>query len=452
MARQRIETDVVFVGGGSAGLSGAVRAAELGLRAVVLEKLGSCGGDALMAAGFWVAAETPYQKAQGIEDSQEAFYRYLVDYSAHRCQPELIRVLVERAAANLAWLEAQGLSFSPQVQAHGVTTVPRVHQNEGMGARYVNVMKGRAEELGVDLRLQTGAKELLVEGGAVVGVVAEGPGGEEWELRARGVVLTTGGFGKSPELVARHSPYRKRHAMVCAGWARGDGIRLAEQAGAEIADTQVAIGYKAEMPGTSALTMRSFYLILATDYVVVNRQGRRFVDESVWNAHFAHALNTQTDATGFVILDEAMRTGNPFHDFSKEIGSGKVRRGDSFAELAGAAGLPVEAFSETLERYNRFARAGRDEAFGKAAASLKPLESPPYYAVEIVPLVLNTVGGPRIDAGARALRPDGTPIAGLYAAGNNAAGFYDNYPTTGAGLQISSIFGQVAAEQVKASS
>jgi len=272
-----METDVVFVGGGSAGLSGAVRARELGLDTVVLEKMGSCGGDALIAAGFWIAAETQYQRDQGVEDTKADLYRYFMDYSAYRCQPDLIRVLVDRGGPNLTWLSQQGLTFNPQVQAHGVTQVPRVHQNEGMGAQYIKLMKDRAEELGVDIQVKTGVRELILEGGRVAGVIAESDGGEELEIRARGVVLTTGGFGKNPELLAEYLPFRKRYTMVCAGWARGDGIRLARQAGAEIGDTHVTIGYKAEMPDTSGLSMRAFYLILTSDYVVVNRSGKRFI-------------------------------------------------------------------------------------------------------------------------------------------------------------------------------
>jgi 3-oxosteroid 1-dehydrogenase len=92
---------------------------------------------------------------------------------------------------------------------------------------------------------------------------------------------------------------------------------------------------------------------------------------------------------------------------------------------------------------------GNDEEFGKSAALLAPLATPPFYAIEIIPLILNTAGGPIIDKNARVLSPDETPIPGLYAAGNNTAGFYDSYPCTGTGLQISSIFDQVAAEQIK---
>ncbi len=92
---------------------------------------------------------------------------------------------------------------------------------------------------------------------------------------------------------------------------------------------------------------------------------------------------------------------------------------------------------------------GNDEKFGKPAALPAPLATPPFYAIEIIPLSLNTAGGPIIDKTARVLSPDETPIPGLYAAGNNTAGFYDNYPSTGTGLQISSIIGQVAADQIK---
>ncbi len=449
MASRKVECDVVFVGGGSAGLCGAVRARELGLRTVVLEKLGSCGGDAMISAGFWLASETKLQEEKGIKDSKEDLYRYLMQYSSYRCRPELIRVLVDRAASNIEWLEKQGLAQTKDIHTHGVTSVPRVHQNEGMGAQYVNVIKERAEAMGAEFIMKAGAKSLILEGERVVGVKAETDAGDSVEVRAKGVVLATGGFGKNKQMVEDHVPIRK-HVMVCAGWARGDGVRLAKEVGAAVNDLNCCIGYKAEMPDTAGLSMRSFYLILFSNYAVVNRNGLRFMDESLWNAYFAHALYNQPDARGFVIIDEAMRTGNPFTDLAKEVESGRVKKADDFSSLAREIGVPEEPFSAQLNRYNSYAQSGVDEEFGKAAELLTPLSQPPFYAIEIIPLVLNTMGGVVIDKDARALKPDGNPIPGLFAAGNTTAGFFDSYPSTGMGLQVSSIFAQVAAESVNA--
>lgn len=448
MVTQKLETDVIFVGGGSAGLCGAVRAGELGLKTIVLEKLGSCGGDAMISAGFWIAAETQLQKEQEIEDSKNALYRFFMDYSSYKSRPDLIRVLVDRGASNLEWLQKQGLVLNKEVQAHGPTSVPRVHQNEGMGAQYVKIMKARAEELGAEILLKTGAKNLIIENDIVAGVIAETENGDTLEIRSKGVVLTTGGFGKNNKLVGEHLPFKK-HVMLCAGWAKGNGIGLAQEAGAEIKDLNICIGYKAEMPDTAGLSMRSFFILLFSNYPVINKLGERFMDESIWNAYFSHVLENQPDSTGYIIIDEALRTNNPFTDLSKEVESGRVKKAETFEGLASQIGLPVDRFIATIERYNDFAQAGKDEEFGKLAGLLTPIVNPPYYAIEILPLVLNTVGGPVIDSKARVLRPDGTSIPGLYAAGNNTAGFYDSYPSTGTGLQISSIFGQVAAEQIK---
>ena len=450
MSTKKLETDVVFVGGGSAGLCGAVRARELGLNAVILEKVGSCGGDGIISAGFWIAAESKWQKEKGIEDSKDDLYRYLMEYSSYKCCPNLIRVLTDRAVGNLEWLEKQGVVMTKEVQIHGPTHVPRVHQNEGMGAQYVKVMKERADSLGVEIRLKTGAKELMVDNDRVVGVIAETDDGDVLEIRSKGVVLCTGGFGRNKDLISQYQ-LLKKHVMVCAGWARGDGIRLAQDAGAEIADLNVCIGYKAEMPKTAGLSMRTFFILLNANYPVVNKLGHRFMDESIWNAYFAHCLNNQPDSTGYIIIDEAMRTGNPFTDLAKEVEAGSIKKADTFKELAEQAGLPVEDFIATMERYNGYGESKQDEEFGKPAELLTSLATPPYYALEIMPLVLNTVGGAVIDKDARVIRPGGTPISGLYAAGNNTAGFYDSYPSTGTGLQISSIFGQVAAEHIKAS-
>ena len=196
------------------------------------------------------------------------------------------------------------------------------------------------------------------------------------EVRAKGVVLTTGGFGKNQQLVDEHINLQN-HVMICAGWARGDGIRLAQEAGAAIDDLNVCIGYKAEMPKTAGLSMRSFYLLLFSNYPVVNKAGVRFIDESIWFSYFAHALHNQPEGTGYVIIDEAMRTGNPFTDLAKEVESGRIKKADTFADLAVQAGLPADAFVASVEKYNGYAQAGKDDEFGENGPTPDPSDQSP---------------------------------------------------------------------------
>jgi FAD binding domain len=161
----------------------------------------------------------------------------------------------------------------------------------------------------------------------------------------------------------------------------------------------------------------------------------------------------------WAVFDEAARRAGPLNgllgtpndyvwspDNSAEVDRGWILSAGDPAELAGRMGVDPEVLTGTLERYNASARAGRDEVFGRSADTLVPLDLGRLYAIETWPGIAGTTGGPRHDERARVLRPDGRPIAGLYAAGavSLAWGYLIEH---GGGLTNAMVFGRIAGAE-----
>ncbi len=207
--------------------------------------------------------------------------------------------------------------------------------------------------------------------------------------------------------------------------------------------------------------------------ILVNGAGQRFVNESAPYVDAVHAMyDGHTEGNphipAWLIIDQRYRNSYVFAGLlprkplpRRWYQAGAVYRAPTVAELAGQVGLDPAALAKTLVRFNEFADAGQDEDFGRGDSAydryygdprqrpnpnLAPLRQAPYYAVKIVPGDLGTKGGLRTDARARVLREDGTPIAGLYAAGNTSAAVMGHsYAGAGATIGPAMTFGYIAA-------
>lgn len=360
----------------------------------------------------------------------------------------------------------------------------RVRHGRGLHLVNGNALAARllksADDLGVTLRANTAAVELLREKSQITGAVVERDGLQQ-EIRAsRGVVLATGGFphdtARKAELFA-HAPTGLEHwsAAPCAN--TGDGIRLGEAAGGRMEKTLPNAGAWAPVslvPGPDGAVGRFPHLIerAKPGALMVRRNGKRFCNEAdsyhdVMQALFA-ATPPEEPAECWLICDHAFLRHyglgrvrpRPF-PIAPWLRNGYLRRGASVAELAHVCGIDAAAFSETITLYNRDAALGSDSAFGRgdtlynrvqgdAEHSPNPCVAPvgpgPFYAVRIVPGSLGTFAGLKTDACARVLGRDGTPVPGLYAVGNDMSSMMaGRYPAGGITLGPAMTFGYVAA-------
>ncbi|MFF7557637.1 FAD-dependent oxidoreductase [Streptomyces olivaceus] len=435
--------DVIVVGGGGAGLAAAVAAAEQGAQVLLFESERELGGSTQLSAGLFTAAGTGVQRGLGIEDTAERHFQHYMDLNQWQLKPGLIRAFCAAAGPTLEWMLGLGLDVPAAVSpdAHtpglcraGVEDVWRGHVPRDQGYGLVQVLDRARRERGVEAVLNTRVERLLFEEGRVAGVVADGI-----EVRAGAVVVASGGFAQDPGLLDRYYPEAHEAGdslfVVAAPGSRGDHFAFAEQTGA-------------------SLTGHGWGLMLPTAYfqryhhwqagfppksrVYVNGTGRRFMDEDASYAVSTGIILAQ-DGPVWAVFDEKARLGLPtgYADWTPERVAEEVRAGRTLSaatltELAAAMDVPSDALSATVTRWNaQLAASGADPDFLRedslaAKGSPQPpapIAAGPYYAARVLPAELVcTHTGLEIDYDAAVLDRTGTPVPGLFAAGEAGGG------------------------------
>jgi 3-oxosteroid 1-dehydrogenase len=330
-------------------------------------------------------------------------------------------------------------------------------------------------EAGVPVEYDTELVELLVEDGRVTGVVVEHHG-QRREVRARrGVVLGSGGFEANLELREKYLP-----SPTDAGWTTGSSSNTGAGHLAGIAvGAQTDLMDDAWWGPTIPLPGRSWFALAERNLpgsIIVNGAGRRYMNEALPYVEATHEMY-KGQATGvshvpsWLVLDQRYRNRYLFAGLGPRqpfpgrwFKEGVVKKGATIEELAERIEVPADALRETVERFNGFARTGVDEDFHRGESaydkyysdptvkpnpSLHTIDQAPFYAVKIVPGDLGTKGGLVTDEHARVLRPDGSAIPGLYAAGNVSAAVMGNtYAGPGATIGPAIVFGYLAAEDL----
>ncbi|MFG1181880.1 FAD-dependent oxidoreductase [Xanthobacter sp. V7C-4] len=337
-----------------------------------------------------------------------------------------------------------------------------------------------ADDLGVTILTSCPASEVLVEEGHVAGIIA-GSGETVHEIHARrGVVLASGGF---PHDLARkaalfpHAPTGREHWSAAPQTNSGDGIRLGEAAGGCLRTDLSDAGAWAPVslvPQASGTPASYPHLVerAKPGLIMVRADGQRFTNEADSYHDVMRALLAATPpgapVEAWMICDHSFqrhyglgRTRPRPFPLRPWLASGYLKRGNSFAELARACGIDADGLEQTLADYNRAAARGEDPAFGRGSSlynrvqgdaahrpnpCVAPIARGPFYAVKVVAGSLGTFAGLATDAHARVLDGSGTPIAGLYAVGNDMSSMMGGrYPAGGITLGPAMTFGFVAA-------
>jgi 3-oxo-5alpha-steroid 4-dehydrogenase len=435
------DVDVLVIGAGMAGVSAALEARAAGARVLVIDRGGRLTCTSAMSGGhFYLGGGTPVQVATGWEDSPADMARYLAAMSPD-CDPAKIRAYAEGSVAHFGWLESLGFEFERSYYPHKAVVqpgteglmftgnekcwpvselarpAPRGHKppvegDLGGGSFVVDLALKRLDELGVEVRYDTGATALLVDDagdgdGAVVGATWQ-RFGRTGAIRARAVVVAAGGFVLNPEMVAAYAP--RLSALFRRGMALGNtyddglGIRLGESVG----------GVAEHMEG--AFFTSPFYPPEDTvKGIVVNKLGRRFVNEDAYHSRVSAFVFDQPDQAAYLILDAATMTSPAYHFHPLVDGWETVE------EMERGLGIPAGELAATMAAYDAAAAEGRDPEQHKAAAYLVPLDRGPWGAYDLTPGACFysgfSCGGLRGVVDARVLRADGSAVPGVYAAG-----------------------------------
>ncbi|MGI4816029.1 MAG: FAD-dependent oxidoreductase [Janthinobacterium lividum] len=433
-----IETDVCVVGAGLAGLTAAVRAAEQGLRVVVLERSAEAEymcNTRLTGGAFHVCL----RDIQSSADELEATINKVTQGAAH---PGLAKAVATDARRAVKWLQGQGIRFikGGAEAHHNFVLSPPSLQRVGSDWRgrggdvLLRTMGANLLKHGGQLLRGHRALELTMADGRCTGVKGQA-GDQHFEISAKSVVIADGGFQCDADLVRDNiSPAPEKVLQRNAGSGLGDGVRMARAAGVKLSNL---VGFYGHLQNRNALTDARLWPApwmdnVATSAIVVDTEGKRFADEGrggVYIANRVAGLDDPLSAT--VIFDQPLWDGPGTSRFlppnpHMEKYGGIVVRADSLAELAGKLGVPADALTSTVTAYNAAIEAKTLEALDPPRSpqtyQAMPIRTAPFYGVPVCAGITYTMGGVAIDEWSRAMTPDGAPLPGLYAVGSASGG------------------------------
>ena len=520
------ETDVLIVGLGGAGVCAAIEACEQGSAVTVLERFSGGGATAISGGVVYAGGGTDIQTQAGVMGDVAAMHAYLAQETEGVISEETLRDFCEESAPNLQWLTRLGLQFEASLCPYKTSypnddyflyysgnesadpyrqlarPAPRGHRVKGKGLpgrNFFSPLHDHLKTLDARIRFHCQVTQLIRdEKNNVTGVsFQEVPSGlwaglhggiEAWatkfslflpsvarglrrwgakiesrharpkRIRARqGVILSTGGFINNPGMMKTHAPeYRLSVPLGTAGCS-GEGIQMGQSIGAQTRHMDNISGWLFLNPPNAFM-----------HGLLIDRQGRRFVNESLYGAVIGSALIEKAGGLGCLIIDAKLKA-----KARTQIGRGQTqtfqtvpgllnllfnsRKANDLESLARACGCDINPLRETLAEYNEAIRTGAADAFGKEERS--PL-SPPYYVIQCSPgqwtwpIMTLTLGGLSVDEKTGAVLDEkAQPIGGLYAAGRAAVGICSgNYVS---GLSIADCVysgrraGRMASSQAK---
>ena len=421
--------DLIAVGGGLAGLAAANRAAEGGLSVLVLER----GAEPDYFCNSRIAGGLLHVAFRDMTRPADEIRASIAESVGGDGGPAtaLSELLADDAGKVLAWLRAEGGAFvrggAPEFM-RWVMAPPRRRRGgldwkgRGPDALLRRLTRNLAAR-GGELRLGSPVEALAVEDGRVIGV--QTAAGTE---RARFVLIADGGFQDNPELVRRHlSPRPERLFRRGAGGGRGDGIAMAEAAGAATVGMDRFYGHLLGLDafGNEKLWPYPTLDSLAAVSLLVDGAGRRFCDEGLGGVFMANELARLEDPEGAAVVfddrhwreDAADNRYPPALNPSFPAAGGRVFEAPTVERLVEILAMP--ALAETVATHN----AGRHEpARTTARFPAKPIVEPPFRAIRAAAGITYSMGGLAIDRAARVLDAGARPIPGLYAAGSAAGG------------------------------
>ncbi len=448
--------DLIIVGAGCGGLVCAVRAAEIGLKALLIEKMPNSAGNTIYAAGFMLGVSTKMQREAGVSgDTPDKFFEDMMTVSKGMGDRRLTRYFVEHCDETLEWLAGYcGIQFKagmkfifPMLTRAHLVTGPK----QPGGAQLVTVLREKAESLGVEMRFKTKVVSLHQnEEGMIDGVRVRGPEGYE-DIRSRaGVVLATGGFSANQAMVIQYAgPAAGKMPIRGSRIIAGENIRLTEPFFAKVVNVdQFHCGPIHGPTGANPLS------IVNKGICVSREKTERFTNEGLTYVQMSRDTAAMTkDNWAFMIVDEETHglkvLANDWKSY--ERARAPVYKADTIEELAKAAGLDPEKLVRIVKEYNDANDAGRRAELTppNTLVEAQPVKKPPFYAVPFQGGMTATFGGPLVNTNAQVLDTENRAIPGLYAIGNAAGGlFYDDY-AGGAQLTNAAIFGRRVADFIK---
>ena len=425
-----VNTDLVIIGGGPAGLAAAISAKESGVKnVIVIEKMDILSGNGKFDMNFFDMINSQAQKANGINDTVEAFIK---DKANPRDTIERTKAQAEGAFVLDEWLRSFGVNLNYN---YGL----RNHMAEAdayAGAHIQDGMERKVKELAVDVRTGTKGLDLIMKNGNAVGVKVQQKN-NTYNINAKAVIIATGGFSANKEYLARFAPGSERVQTSNQMGATGDFIPVFEKNNLKMENMEVLSIFKTIINPTRDLTGAG------DGFIFVNKNGERFVDESQSGLPTAYTILDQPESKVYYIYDQDLYDSS--YRLQKHTAQGLHTKAATLDELAEKLNIPAENLKKTIADFNKAVRGEIKDTFREKPTKKEFKTEGPYYGVQVESAIHMTKGGVTANEKAEVLHKDGHIVKGLYAAGEvtNTTGAYS------AAVVFGRIAGQSAADFIK---
>ena len=379
----------------------------------------------------------------------------------------LIRKYAEEAPETLTWLEDTiGVPFKEDyifmaiggkwARGHQVDLVKATGSEGDNGGRvYIDKLNEYATKNGAQVETDADVTSITVDAdGNVNGCIAERSDGSKITVNAKSVIITTGGYAANSDLVLKYSDGKITTKLTsCAASSTGEGLALAENAGGSLVNLDQIQVHPLGDPIDDCGCVSEFVgnWLSATEYMFVNKEGKRFINEDNTRYAISMAELEQTDGQMYLIVDSSEINGDDTRKelIEKLLDDGHSVKADTLEELAEKIGVDADTLKATVEKYNKGMEDGKDE-FQKACDKASVISEGPFYASLRTPTVHYTMGGIAINENAEVIDSDGNAVKNLYAAGETATGIHGNNRLGGNAYPDIMTFGKIAGENAAA--
>lgn len=432
------QCDVIVVGSGAAGMTAAIAAAQQGAKVILIEKQDILGGTSLLSNSMFGSVGTSVHQKEGKTETVEDLYQNYMKQEAATgayAKAEAARILAENAADRAEYLISLGVELDHTSSAF--ILAPK--GGSGLGAMVIPALQEELEKLEVDVRSGTKAVSILTEEDQVKGVSVTTRDGE-YNINAKAVIMATGGYAASKEMVSQYLPQWKDSIYYCSPGNTGDGLKMAQNIGVELIDmTVMKANPLVFYDRTRAQTMNA---AVNAGAILVNHEGKRFVNEQ-GSYGISPVINEQTKQEAIVLFDNTLLETNETIKAYAE--NGYLTAASSLHELAEKMEISSDALEETVKQYQEMVKAGIDTEFSrKTLADLYGGET--FYGIVVKPSIQGTFGGIPTNTDTEVLNPQGDIIPGFYAVGECAQeGVNGLNPMT-----TNLVFGKISGEKAAA--
>lgn len=463
-----LDTDVVIIGGGAAGMSSSLRADELGLQTVLFDKMSYLGGAISVSGGNQVVMGSKLQEQEGVtDDSVDSMVEDFMSNGAEKNVPELLHLYAENVGQTTDWLnEYVGIEYEPGLHKLAEYSHDRELAYKDGGAGFAKTAREKIESSNVDVHLDTQVNEITVDkNGTVNGVVAQSTDGTTYNVKAKAVVVASGGYGNNKDLL---SDNLKTVLYYGPESSTGDGIILTTTEDIDAATRLMEYGKTYPngvevSEGKAKSTIAGNIEVFKENAILVNAKGERVVNERASNREILEEELAQPEQMLYLLLDQESfdvwkpalaEAGISEDDINKWLENNGSEtpyflHGDSIEALAEVAKIDPATLKQTIETYNGYVEDKEDKDFQRPAEFMtKKIGEGPYYLIEQKPRFATTMGGLVANENLQVINKSGDVIPGLYAAGEVVGGVMGDDSPSGANNGWALTSGKLVSESL----